>query len=651
MEDKSFIFFTQDEIINKINIDPRLVDSFKRVMNKIQVYFNANGYTNDRNYKEFLQKYLIDSGNNNLTLCIGPIEDNRIGGYYQFSANRIMINETHLEMQNDRLDSTLCHEFIHFLVHCGLTRENSDPEIFNSGFIDESYTEMLTQQMYPNSNSYDAHVAMQKYFNLVNGIVNNYHSFLKGGRTLGIDPHKQNNYSRAVYLFHQNFKQKGYIDLKEAKSNQNFINAQRAIIDSITKSTKNITYDDYISIIEKILSRLVSDDEYIKNSIYNLDTVLIKSLKINNKKIEEFLKMKLVEVRKLVIDSKKYKGKNVFEFELAGRKLAVDENLNFYGDLIGITRYLDTNTGDVKLAYKEYEISFNINKINFYERNSMIKNRLDELKEYFTKEFIKNSIYINTAFSQNEELIKLQKFTMPMVAEFGKKSPKQIYIATYKDKIVLLNDNIKIGVISNIPNKKYKGITSPDINSALIWSDDLGIIENGILISYLNSKQLINMSKWYIYEQLINDMSADEINVLIEKYKKLNNISQDESQEMLKEDAIYFLAEEKYRIMTSEEKEEINKILIDGDKKFLVSSINGNITVSLMFNNSAYKGECTIILDTTQKGLYNDFYKELLCSDIEQRNELVSINLDENGNFITLEEYDIQINGECIRKK
>ena len=50
MEDKSFLYYTQDEIIDKLDIDPRLIEPFKRVMHKIQEYFNAHGYTQERDY-------------------------------------------------------------------------------------------------------------------------------------------------------------------------------------------------------------------------------------------------------------------------------------------------------------------------------------------------------------------------------------------------------------------------------------------------------------------------------------------------------------------------------------------------------------------------------------------------------------------------
>ena len=115
MEDKSFLYFTQDEVIEKMNIDSRLVESFKRVMKTIQKCFNANGYTSERNYFEYLKKYLLDSGNQNLEFQIESMED-MVGGYYYKNKHKICINPSRLKTSDNDLVSTLCHVLIHFLV-------------------------------------------------------------------------------------------------------------------------------------------------------------------------------------------------------------------------------------------------------------------------------------------------------------------------------------------------------------------------------------------------------------------------------------------------------------------------------------------------------------------------------------------------------
>ena len=59
VEDKSFIDLLTEENLSKIDIDPRLIDCFKRVTDKLQTYFNANGYTSQRDYKNFLRNIYL----------------------------------------------------------------------------------------------------------------------------------------------------------------------------------------------------------------------------------------------------------------------------------------------------------------------------------------------------------------------------------------------------------------------------------------------------------------------------------------------------------------------------------------------------------------------------------------------------------------
>ena len=45
MDDKRFVNLISEEEWNEIKIDTRLKAPFKRVVKKLQAYFNANGYT------------------------------------------------------------------------------------------------------------------------------------------------------------------------------------------------------------------------------------------------------------------------------------------------------------------------------------------------------------------------------------------------------------------------------------------------------------------------------------------------------------------------------------------------------------------------------------------------------------------------------
>ena len=55
MNESHFTNLMKDEKFSRINIDSRLVDSFKRVLEKLQTYFDANGYTSQRDYEKFFE--------------------------------------------------------------------------------------------------------------------------------------------------------------------------------------------------------------------------------------------------------------------------------------------------------------------------------------------------------------------------------------------------------------------------------------------------------------------------------------------------------------------------------------------------------------------------------------------------------------------
>ena len=54
-----FLELTTEENLKKLNIDPRLVDSFKRVMSKIQVYFDSHGYSDKIDFETIVNDYLL----------------------------------------------------------------------------------------------------------------------------------------------------------------------------------------------------------------------------------------------------------------------------------------------------------------------------------------------------------------------------------------------------------------------------------------------------------------------------------------------------------------------------------------------------------------------------------------------------------------
>jgi len=198
-------------------------------MHKIQEYFNAHGYTQERDYASYLRRNLLESDSNNLKFVVQTIDEKGVLGFFSKKDRKIAISEELLKNDfSEGVECTLCHEFIHFLVMLELSLGEAD--IFSSSFINEALTEMLTQEIYPNSNGYDAQVAMHKYENLLSGKVNNYSRFLQGFIDARYSSHEWSNYVESTKKFQNDFKKAGYITLEEARNNENYINAQRCLI-------------------------------------------------------------------------------------------------------------------------------------------------------------------------------------------------------------------------------------------------------------------------------------------------------------------------------------------------------------------------------------------------------------------------------------
>lgn len=638
MEDASFLYFTQDDIIKKIDIDPRLVDSFKRVMAKLQDYFNANGYTSQRDYKEYIEKYLLNSANKNMRFYIDKIDRKGVGGFYaggvKFGGerNEICINENKLKQNPEVLDSTLCHEFIHFLVMHGLEKGKAEEDIIYGGFINESLTEMLTQQMYPNSNAYDAQVAMQKYANLVSGKSNNFSRFLQGFVDARYSSSDWENYRSYTNAFQSDFSKEGYINLREAQDNSNFVNAQRRLISLFIRPTGNKNINEYIDAINKLLDRPVADTDYINNEVVaTMDRILIASLRLNDKSLNDFLQKKLVELRDLIVESHKDKGKKLYEFEFEGRKITIDDNLNVNGNIIGIQRQYSPKTGEMVFMLNNRKMSININDIDFNVRENRINSQIESLSSYFRKEFSQDLSMVSQAAKQQGKLTKIEKFILPNVD--GKNTI--VYVATYEDKAVILGNSTQIGNIENIEQSRYIGVTSQNPKIAAIHYEILGDIDKGLLFSTLTSKQIQHKSINEYCKQLEIKLTPEEINRAIENYKNSSDFVE-ESEEEIRYEAIRRIASSNFDKLSEKEKNEIISKVYKQNPRFVFSTKDGKVDVSIMFGDKvAFKGNYELLYDSKGLGMYNEVFDSISKGIVlDMLSDKSSISLDENGNIV-----------------
>ena len=616
MEDNSFVYFTQDDVLKNIDIDPRLVESFKRVMTRLQKYFNEKGYTKDRDYREYLEKYLLKSNDKSISI---QVEDNMqpgVGGYYYKLKCKIRINEEKLKCAEEELDITLCHEFIHFLVMHELRYGEAEKAIINGGFINEALTQLLAEEVIPNSNSnaYDAQVAMHKYANIISGNKNNFRMFLLGKIDARYRSSAWNNYMKCADSFQKDFDEAGYINLKEAQNNRNFIEAQRYIVSLYMNSNTITSIEEYMDWITKLINRPVSDNDYINNYVNKIDDILLRKLQVRDKDLIVVLKQQLVRIRELL----KQKNTDGYYLEFAGRKFSISENLDIKLLDVGknVIQYSkNPSTGTIKIMCNNQTIE--LNKKDLLFNKEIIDKQLQDISKYFTKEYIENYSKIKSAVEQNGNLLKIEKFTLPNI-DFNNKR-RIVYVATYNNKIVVLNNTNIIKEIENIPLNKYKGLTSKNNNTAAIYQEQIGNID-GVVYTYLSNKQLYNLAI-INYSKIVESLiSEDELNEVIDKYKNSDLYDLNETKEETRINAIDYLSRENFeKINDYERNEYIEKAKQENDK-FIVTMNNGNVEVGLMHGNSAFIATKEVLYDSNTKSNYDDIVNGLKECNLEKKN-------------------------------
>ena len=640
MEDKSFINLLTEENLAKINIDPRLVDSFKRVMKKMQVYFNSNGYTSERDYQAFFYEYLLNPDNTkNLSLFLND-EPSKIGadGFYTNDGKRICIDESN-SRKDENLDSTLCHEFIHFLVMRGIIDEQyADPQIRFGGFINEALTEMLNRQMYPNSGAYEPQVSMMEFANLLSNNVNNYSMFLRGNiDAKGYGASAWNNFVANAKAYQSKWKGKPFL-MSDARKDKLYINAQRELINSKISCHLIKSFSDYTEKIDILMQRPAPDLEYMETFFENMDINLLNNLGLRNPELSSILKQKLQEYREISSSYEKYGNKDIYEFEILGRKIGIDKDRNLYGanGLLYQTTW-NPNTGIYEFKTGNESVKLDISQIDFKNWKTRAGERQQEIAQYFSQN-AKDDVKSVEQVAKNNGLVKLEKFTLPSVG--GKKNSTVIYVATYNDRIEVLNNPTQIGTMENINSAQYIGVTSLDPKVGAIYSKPLGSIDNGIVYSKYNQKNLHSRTIHLLAKKITPTLTEEQIDKLVEQYKASDeyDVEDNLSPEQLQEFAIMQYAESQYDRIPYEQKKELYDKVVKSNERFIISTKDGKINVSLLFGDeitTAFQGQSVVLVDTKGKGLYNEQYETLSRSaPVKTTSNPSVIKTNEDGNII-----------------
>ena len=641
MEDKSFLYLTQDNIIEKINIDSHLIDSFKRVMAKQQEYFNANGYTSQRDYKEFFEEYLLKDMSDKLKILISD-EPSKSGadGFYRHKegVQEIHIDSSCLTYPAEYLDAVLSHEFIHFLVMRGLDKvEYPDPEIKNGGFINEAITEMLNKQMYPNSMSYMPQVNMLKFANLLTDKVNNYSLFLQGRVDSKRGASSWQNFVQDVAKYHREWVDKGFV-MSQAVVDPNYIYAQRQLIQAnihqhLISSFEE--YDKYLSIIEQ---RPAPDVEWIEQFKQGMDNGLLNKMNIRDSMMREFLEKQLKEYRTLPSKLKEYGNQDVIEFEIAGHKFAIDKNRRVFNtDRISYQSSWNPNTNMYEFKVGNEVFKINMATADFSKRRVDIERRLKDIPHIFSKSLNQDFNILNQNINTNG-LKKIERFQLPNLEQ--SKTQNYIYVATYQDHIEILNSPIKLGTMQNVNHSQYIGITSK--TNGAIYQKQLSQITNGIAFSTLTKENIDKRVQSYLYEQYKNSVTEEQLSQIIEQYRKSSEYDPEEEKNVssFKNIAIGYYTRTKCANLTEEERKKLYDKVIENNPQYIVSTKDGQIDISLLFGKeyvTAFKGTSEVIVDTNSDALFNEYFSELQKGrklSAEPEKEGTNILMDQNGNII-----------------
>lgn len=639
MDDKSFINLLTEENLAKINIDPRLVDSFKRVMKKMQVYFNSNGYTSERDYQAFFNEYLLNPDNTkNLSFFLNDEPSKRgAAGFYTNDGKGIYIDESN-SRKDENLDSTLCHEFIHFLVMRGIINEQyADPQIRFGGFINEALTEMLNRQMYPNSGAYEPQVSMMQFANLLSNNVNNYSMFLRGNiDAKGYGATAWNSFVANATAYQAKWKGKSFL-MVDARKDELYIKAQRELINSKISVHLIKSFSEYTEKIDILMQRPAPDLAYMETFFERMDIQLLNNLGLRNPELSSILKQKLQEYREISSSYAKYGNKDIYEFEILGRKIGIDKDRNLYGaNGLPYQATWNPNTGIYEFKTGNESVKLDINQINFKNWKTRAGERQQEIAQYFSKN-AKDDVKSVEQVCKNDGLVKLEKFTLPNVG--GKKTTTVIYVATYNDRIEVLNNPTQIGTMENINSAQYIGVTSLDPKVGAIYSKPLGSIENGIVYSKYNQKYLHSRTIYSLAQKITPSLTGEQIDKLVEQYKASDeyDVENDLSPEQLQEFAIMQYARSQYDRIPDEQKKELYDKVVKSNERFIISTKDGRINVSLLFGDeitTAFQGQAVVLVDTKGNGLYNEQFETLSRSaTVKATSNPTVIKTNEDGNI------------------
>ncbi len=608
-----FLYFIRKDILEQIDIDERLIPYFINVMKKLHQYFSANDYLGIKDYKEYIEKYLLSEEKSKKFKFEVSDEPSKIGaaGFYVREENRICVDISYINAETQYIEHILCHEIIHFLVMQEI--KNIIPT-----FVNEALTEMLTRQIYPNDGfkSYEPQVKMLEFVNLLTGNVNNYKLFLSGGIDSYVSSPQWYNFFKYTKEYTEKFSEKGY-SMITASKDESYINAQRKMIQLALVNIDKHSFYELKNLIEKILCSPVKDEEYIDKEIKSAIRSFIANngININNPVYGiycDYLQKYIENIKKL------------HEYS--------DFNEPILITTIGGVDVLISKSGDCKVTKKvNYSISTygNIRKIKINGETKEINistAKFVDIKEELLKEqheiekiFTENLQNINSFLmylSGKTGLKRLEKYELQGI----EKKNLYIFVAIFDDYIEILDKNFtRLNNIVNLELNKLKGY----IPNSLILNEKIGYCKQSRVYSVCPESKL----KWSAIKKLkeskINELTDEQVTEIIESYKQTQEYINDQAffinEKKLRNAALDYYFSNEFEKLSIIEQQKIIDSVINDNIILTIGMENGELVVATMHGNRGYISPKSTLYDSTKESIFKEIIEKMKQTDNIQR--------------------------------
>ena len=551
-----FLDIIKEENLSKIKIDKELVPYFINVMKKFQEVFDKKGYTEAKNFAARFEENLIGIGNHNYGIHFKNLEENTLGQHYR-KERKVFVSDKYLQEDKiKKVESTLSHELLHFLSlsakpykldsYGQYVQDYSfipDFEVWGGGFVNEGLTEMLNQQIYPDSNAYKPQVAMTKLLLFVNNSKENLFAYFNG-RVPGLDYINKNykNFLDYANLYQEQNEKNAYSMLK-AVEDENFKKAYDCLIAIFEEKVsveiekfEFLTLKDFVDRVKNFEDYVFMPTQKTKTMVQNLTAKFIDFYftSISQNKKEE-LKVKILDLMKKEL---------LIEKNLVASKTLETPQFNYEMQTTqsGDTNVIVKDKNNIKLVTYVYPKN-KIEVFNFFtdEDTMMLLSGFHYKDFYFSAKSMNFSNNNNMEYSDVLERVaktgKNQKDILKQIKSFYKaydnfvkdkldlnlllqdKMVKQVYALEYKAKKIdgklyltkHKNDDMKLKLIKN----KNISLVAESNYYNKGWNLD---VEANIL-SYQSPEKNLTFEAKKIYETSENVLNHDMAKV----YYNLNH--------------------------------------------------------------------------------------------------------------------------------